>query len=141
MAGDNPSWREFKPYKPKKKEAYMGPAQEAHFVTILTSWRDELTDELDRMRQRMQSEVINCPDPTDRASQESEMALELRTRDRERKLIIRIDKTLQHIEEHDYGFCDECGAEIGLKRLEARPTANQCIDCKSLAEIREKQMS
>jgi len=135
-----PTRREFKPYKPKKKEAYMSPAQQDHFRAILNAWRDELTEELERMRSRMQDEVINCPDPTDRASQESEMALELRTRDRERKLIIRIDKTLEQIDEGDYGYCEECGADIGLRRLEARPTAKQCIDCKSLAEIREKQM-
>lgn len=135
-----PTRRDFKPYKPKKKEAYMSPAQLEHFRAILTAWRDELTEELERMRARMQDEVINCPDPNDRASQESEMALELRTRDRERKLIIRIDKTLEQIDEGDYGYCEECGADIGLRRLEARPTAKQCFDCKSLAEIREKQM-
>lgn len=135
-----PTRRDFKPYKPKKKEAYMSPAQLDHFRAILNAWRDELTEELERMRARMQDEVINCPDPNDRASQESEMALELRTRDRERKLIIRIDKTLEQIDEGDYGYCEECGADIGLRRLEARPTAKQCIDCKSLAEIREKQM-
>lgn len=135
-----PTRRDFKPYKPKKKEAYMSPAQLEHFRAILNAWRDELTEELERMRARMQDEVINCPDPNDRASQESEMALELRTRDRERKLIIRIDKTLEQIDEGDYGYCEECGADIGLRRLEARPTAKQCIDCKSLAEIREKQM-
>lgn len=118
----------------------MSPAQQDHFRAILNAWRDELTEELERMRNRMQDEVINCPDPTDRASQESEMALELRTRDRERKLIMRIDKTLEQIDEGDYGYCEECGADIGLRRLEARPTAKQCIDCKSLAEIREKQM-
>ncbi len=140
MAGEESTWRDFKPYKAKKNEQYMSPKQLEHFTAILSAWRKELTDELDKMRQRMQDEAINCPDPTDRATQESEMALELRTRDRERKLINRIDKTLQHLEEGEYGYCDECGAEIGLRRLEARPTAEQCIDCKSLAEIREKQM-
>ncbi len=140
MPNQEPTRREFKPYKAKKKEAYMSRAQQDHFRKILNAWRDELTEELDRMRQRIQDEVINCPDPTDRASQESEMALELRTRDRERKLIIRIDKTLRQIDDSEYGYCEECGADIGLRRLEARPTAKQCIDCKSLAEIREKQM-
>jgi len=89
----------------------------------------------------MQDEAANFPDPNDRATQESEFSLELRTRDRERKLIKKIDQTINKIDEHDYGFCESCGVEIGIRRLEARPTATQCIDCKTLDEIREKQMS
>jgi DnaK suppressor protein len=89
----------------------------------------------------MQDEVTMFADPNDRASQESDMALELRNRDRERKLIKKIDETLGKINEHDYGYCESCGVEIGLKRLEARPTATLCIDCKTLDEIREKQVA
>jgi DnaK suppressor protein len=130
----------FTPYKPKKGEAYMGEAQKEHFRQILRNWRDELSAEMDRARHRMQDETVNYPDPTDRATQESEMTLELRTRDRERKLIRKIEETLDQIDIGEYGYCESCGAEIGLRRLEARPTATLCIDCKSLAEIRERQM-
>jgi len=88
----------------------------------------------------MQDEAANVPDPADRASQEEEFSLELRARDRERKLIKKIDETLQLIEDNEYGWCDSCGVEIGIRRLEARPTATLCIDCKTLAEIKEKQI-
>ena len=97
-------------------------------------------EEVDRTVHHMQDEAANFPDPADRASQEEEFSLELRTRDRERKLIKKIDQTLQRIEDDDYGFCDSCGVEIGIRRLEARPTATLCIDCKTLAEIKEKQV-
>ena len=97
-------------------------------------------EEVDRTVNHMQDEAANFPDPADRASQEEEFSLELRTRDRERKLIRKIDKTLTRIEEEDYGFCDSCGVEIGVRRLEARPTATLCIDCKTLSEIKEKQL-
>ncbi len=126
----------FTPYQPKKGEAYMGEPQKEHFRQILRAWRDELSAEMERARHRMQDETVNYPDPTDRATQESEMTLELRTRDRERK----IEETLDQIDSGEYGYCESCGAEIGLRRLEARPTATLCIDCKSLAEIRERQM-
>jgi DnaK suppressor protein len=96
-------------------------------------------EEVDRTMSYMRDEAANFPDPADRASQEEEFSLELRTRDRERKLIKKIDKTIEQIEVDDYGFCDACGVEIGIKRLEARPTATQCVDCKTLAEIKEKQ--
>lgn len=138
-AGEDPG-KAFKPYKPKKGEAYMSDAQREHFRAILLAWRGELGAEMDRTRLRMQDETVNYPDPTDRATQESEITLELRTRDRERKLIRKIEQALSQLEEDDYGYCESCGAEIGLRRLEARPTATLCIDCKSLAEIREKQM-
>ena len=131
---------EIKPYKPKKGEAYMSDGQRAHFRAILLAWRGELGAEMDRTRLRMQDETVNFPDPTDRATQESEITLELRTRDRERKLIRKIEQALGQLEEGEYGYCESCGAEIGLRRLEARPTATLCIDCKSLAEIRERQV-
>lgn len=132
--------RKLAPYELKEGEEYMNEAQRDHFVAMLKEWREELTGELGRTRNRIQDEPINFPDPTDRATQESEIALELRTRDRERKLINKIDEAMAQIENGDYGYCEACGAEIGVRRLEARPTATQCIDCKSLAEIKEKQM-
>ncbi|MCL6417339.1 RNA polymerase-binding protein DksA [Aestuariirhabdus sp. Z084] len=132
--------RSFEPYKEKKGEEYMGPPQVVHFTKILNTWKLELMEEVDRTVNHMQDEAANFPDPADRASQEEEFSLELRTRDRERKLIKKIEKTLQRIEDDDYGFCDSCGIEIGIRRLEARPTATLCIDCKTLAEIKEKQL-
>ncbi|RTZ59840.1 MAG: RNA polymerase-binding protein DksA, partial [Gammaproteobacteria bacterium] len=107
--------------------------------TILLAWRDELADEISRTVHSMQDETENHPDPNDRASQESEMSLELRSRDRERKLIKKINEALELIEQDEYGYCESCGVEIGVQRLEARPTATLCIDCKTLQEIREKQ--
>ncbi len=131
----------FKPYKTKKGEDYMSDAQEEHFRKILNAWKDELMEEVDRTVHHMQDEASNFPDPNDRASQESEFSLELRTRDRERKLIKKIDDTITLLDSHDYGYCDSCGVEVGIRRLEARPTATLCIDCKTLDEMREKQMS
>jgi DnaK suppressor protein len=130
---------EFKPYKLKKGEEYMSEGQRAHFEAILNAWKKELMDEVDRTVGHMKDEAANFPDPADRATQEEEFSLELRARDRERKLIKKIDESLEMISNGDYGYCATCGVEIGLKRLEARPTATQCIDCKSLDEIKEKQ--
>ncbi|NOQ36604.1 MAG: RNA polymerase-binding protein DksA [Methylococcaceae bacterium] len=130
----------FTPYEEKKGEEYMNDAQLAHFDKILNNWKAELREEVDRTVHHMQDDAANFPDPNDRATQESEFSLELRTRDRERKLIKKIDEALETIESGDYGFCDSCGIEIGVRRLEARPTATLCIDCKTLDEIREKQM-
>lgn len=127
------------PYTEQPGEEYMSDAQLAHFKIILESWRNNLREEVDRTKNHMQDEAANFPDPVDRAAQEEEFALELRTRDRERKLIKKIEKTLQLIEEEDFGYCDTCGIEIGIRRLEARPTADQCVDCKTLSEIKEKQ--
>ncbi|MFT7505307.1 MAG: DnaK suppressor protein, partial [Gammaproteobacteria bacterium] len=124
----------------KTGEEYMNDAQMDHFRRILMAWRDQLRKEVDRTVHHMQDEAANFPDPVDRAAQEEEFSLELRTRDRERKLIKKIEKTLKRIEENDFGFCDSCGIEIGIKRLEARPTADMCIDCKTMAEIKEKQL-
>jgi DnaK suppressor protein len=129
------------PYKPKKGEAYMSPAQLEHFRAMLNGIKTELSQDIDRTVHTMQDEATVFADPNDRASQESDMSLELRNRDRERKLIKNIDKILIRIEDGDYGYCDKCGIEIGLSRLEARPTATLCIDCKTLEEIREKQMA
>ena len=132
--------KSFTPYQPKAGEDYMSDPQVEHFTNILQSWKQELMEEVDRTVNHMQDEAANFPDPADRASQEEEFSLELRTRDRERKLIKKINQTLSRIEEEDYGFCDSCGVEIGIRRLEARPTATLCIDCKTLAEIKEKQL-
>ncbi|WP_038173856.1 MULTISPECIES: RNA polymerase-binding protein DksA [Vibrio] len=128
------------PYQAKAGEEYMSPEQLAHFTKILSAWRNQLREEVDRTVHHMQDEAANFPDPVDRASQEEEFSLELRNRDRERRLIKKIEKTLTKIEEDDFGFCESCGVEIGIRRLEARPTADLCIDCKTLAEIKEKQM-
>ena len=128
------------PYKEVKGEDYMSLPQRDHFRNILHAWKQELMQEVDRTVHHMQDESGSLPDPNDRATQEEEFSLELRTRDRERKLIKKIDSTLERIEKDDYGYCDDCGVEIGIRRLEARPTATLCIDCKSLQEIKEKQL-
>ena len=134
-------FKQFKSYTSKKNEKYMSKAQLKHFVKILNDWKIELSHDIDRTVSHMQDEVTSYADPNDRASQESDMALELRNRDRERKLIKKINDTLRLIENDDYGYCMQCGEEIGLNRLQARPTATLCIDCKTLDEIREKQMA
>jgi DnaK suppressor protein len=133
--------KQFRSYEAKKGEGYMSKSQLNHFRSILNEWKAELSQDIDRTVHTMQDELTSHADPNDRASQESDMALELRNRDRERKLIKKIDETLRNIESQDYGYCAGCGEEIGLKRLEARPTATLCIDCKTLDEIREKQMA
>lgn len=128
------------PYQPKKNEEYMSEGQIEHFRKILKAWHVQVTSEAERTKIQMQDDVTNFADPADRATQEEEFSLELRNRDRERKLLKKIELTLHKLNEDDYGYCDACGIEIGLRRLEARPTADLCIDCKTLAEIREKQM-
>ncbi len=130
-----------KPYKPKKGEKYMNKKQIEHFRAVLEAWRNELMEEVSRTVHTMQDDTANHPDPNDRASQETDMSLELRNRDRERKLIKKINEAIEAIESGDYGYCETCGVEIGIERLEARPTATLCIDCKTLDEIREKQMA
>jgi len=130
----------FEPYQEKPGEEYMNPEQLQHFQIILKRWKAELMTEVDRTVTHMKDDAANFPDPNDRATQESEFSLELRTRDRERKLIKKIDDALKEIESGGYGYCESCGIEIGIRRLEARPTATLCIDCKTLEEIREKQM-
>lgn len=130
----------FTPYQPAEGEEYMSEGQVAHFRRILQNWKSELMQEVDRTVHHMKDEAANFPDPNDRATQESEFSLELRTRDRERKLIKKIEEALERLERGEYGYCETCGVEIGLRRLEARPTATQCIDCKTLDEIRERQL-
>jgi DnaK suppressor protein len=132
-------FKNFVPYKPKRGEEYMNEKQHEHFKAILLNWKSELMQEVDRTVSHMKDEAANFPDPADRATQEEEFSLELRTRDRERKLIKKIDSTVELIDQDDYGFCDACGVEIGIQRLEARPTATLCIDCKTLDEIKERQ--
>src|SRR3979490_3388029 len=129
------------PYVAKKGEEYMNPKQLAHFREILNALKVELSQDIDRTVHTMQDEATVFADPNDRATQESDIALELRNRDRERKLIKKIEETIARIDKDDYGYCENCGIEIGLKRLEARPTATLCIDCKTLDELREKQVA
>ncbi len=130
----------FEPYQEQPGEEYMNSEQLQHFQAVLKRWKSELMTEVDRTVTHMKDDAANFPDPNDRATQESEFSLELRTRDRERKLIKKIDEALKAIESGGYGYCESCGIEIGIRRLEARPTATLCIDCKTLDEIREKQM-
>ncbi len=131
-------FQKFTPYQEKKGEEYMNGAQIEHFRNILRGWKRDLMEEVDRTVHHMQDEAANFPDPNDRATQESEFTMELRARDRERKLIKKIDESLDKLDANEYGYCTSCGDEIGIRRLEARPTANLCIECKSLDEIREK---
>jgi DnaK suppressor protein len=129
------------PYVPKKGEEYMNPKQREHFRAILEAVKRDLSEDIERTVHTMQDEATIFADPNDRATQESDIALELRNRDRERKLIKKIDETIAKIDKDDYGYCENCGVEIGLKRLEARPTATLCIDCKTLDEMRERQVA
>ncbi|HPR06955.1 MAG TPA: RNA polymerase-binding protein DksA [Denitromonas sp.] len=138
---DDTLHKQFPPYVSTKGEEYMSEKQQAHFREILSSVKSELMDDIERTVHTMQDEATVFADPNDRASQESDIALELRNRDRERKLIKKIDEALGRIESGEYGYCDSCGVEIGLKRLEARPTATMCIDCKTLEEMRERQVA
>ena len=131
----------FEPYKVKKGEEYMNAKQLAHFRKMLEAWKAELSQDIDTTLHSMQDEQTVFADPNDRATQESDMALELRNRDRERKLIKKINETIARIDSGDYGYCESCGIEIGLNRLQARPTATLCIDCKTLEEIRERQVA
>lgn len=127
------------PYKESANETYMNEKQLAHIEHILIAWRQSLMEEVDRTVSHMKDEIANLPDPSDRASLEEEFNLELKTRDRERKLIKKIEDALERLKDPDFGYCEACGIEIGLKRLEARPTATLCIDCKTLSEIKERQ--
>ncbi len=130
----------FQPYKPKKGEEYMSEGQLKHFREILLAWKRDLMEEVDRTVDHMKSEASNFADPADRATREEEFSLELRTRDRERKLIKKIDESVASIDSEEYGYCEACGVEIGIRRLEARPTATLCIDCKTVQEVKEKQL-
>jgi DnaK suppressor protein len=133
--------KQFAPYVEKKGEAYMNKRQLGHFRKLLDEWKSDLGLDIDRTVHTMQDEATIFADPNDRATQESDMALELRNRDRERKLIKKIDEMIAKIDAGEYGYCDSCGVEIGLRRLLARPTATLCIDCKTLEEMRERQVA
>jgi DnaK suppressor protein len=133
-----PTSAQIAPYQEDAGEEYMSAKQVTHFRTILNGWKRELMEEVDNTVSHMKDDAANFPDPNDRATQEEEFTLELRTRDRERRLIKKINQSLEDMDKGDYGYCESCGTNIGLRRLEARPTANLCIDCKTLAEIREK---
>lgn len=129
------------PYELKKGEEYMNAKQLEHFRNLLTKWKQQLMEEADSTVYHMKEDAALYPDPIDRASQEEGFNLELRTRDRERKLLKKIEQALDKIDKGDYGYCDDCGAEIGIRRLEARPTAVKCIDCKTFEEIKERQVT
>ena len=131
--------RNVKPYIPRRGEQYMGKEQLEHFRQILNTWKRDLMQEVDRTVLHMKDEAANFPDPNDRATQESEFSLELRTRDRERKLIRKIEEAIKRIEDGTYGYCIETGEEIGIKRLEARPVATLCVEAQERRERREKQ--
>jgi len=128
------------PYQPIYGEKYMNDSQILHFQRILKAWRNQLKYEVGSTIY-MQDEASNFPDMVDRATQEEEFSIELRNRDREIKIIKKIENTMKKLEEKNFGYCESCGIEIGIRRLEARPTADLCIDCKTLAELREKQMA
>ena len=128
------------PYKPKKNEKYMSAAMKKHFIAVLLQWREHLREEMQKTFDHLKTKGETYADPVDRASQEEEFAFELRRRDRERKLTNKIAVSIEKIKQDDYGWCDSCGDEIGVKRLEARPTATHCIHCKTLDEIKERQL-
>jgi len=129
------------PYKLTKNEKYMSAKQRKHFLAILTSWKEQLEFEQDKTASKIQTNNNNFADDSDRATHEEGFALEIRTRDRERKLLSKIKESIEQLQSNDYGYCYNpyCGVEIGIRRLEARPTATLCIDCKNLQEIEEKQ--
>ena len=131
--------KNFQPYRSKKSEKYMNKNQQRHFLGMLTAWKEALIEEQEKTEQLIQQDQSNFPDSLDRAAKEEEFMLELRKRERERKLIAKIDLSLKDLEDNLYGYCESCGVEIGIKRLEARPTATKCIDCKTVDEIKEKQ--
>ena len=141
LSSASDSYTDFKPYEATEGEEYMNPNQLVHFKGILTEWKHELMEKVDETVHHMQDESGNIPDPNDRASQESDFTMELRTRDRERRLIKKIESSIKHLGDNEYGFCKNCGEDIGIRRLEARPTADLCIDCKTLDEIREKHIN
>ena len=131
--------KNFQPYRSKKSEKYMNKNQQKHFLFMLNSWKEALIEEQEKTEQLIQQDQSNFPDSLDRAAKEEEFMLELRKRERERKLINKIDLSIKDLDDNLYGYCESCGVEIGIKRLEARPTATKCIDCKTVDEIKEKQ--
>ena len=130
----------FIPYSPKKNEEYMNDAQRAHFRSILETWRKNLLTEAHSTLETMRSSKEGLADEVDVAAYEENFRLELRARDRELKLIRKIDMSIEALKEGEYGFCDDCGTDIGIARLEARPTATKCVECKTIAELKEKQL-
>jgi DnaK suppressor protein len=139
MRGQDNDIHGINPYRARSGEHYMNEQQLEHFREILIAWQHELMKEVDRTVHHMQDEASNFPDPNDRATQESEFGLELRTRDRERKLLKKIAQALTRIDDSSYGFCEETGEEIGLKRLEARPVATMCVEAQERREVAERQ--
>ena len=137
--GDAQFLASIKPYVLKKKEKYMNVSQKRHFLSILNSWQGQLQVEQNRTADKLQKNASNFPDEADRATHEEEFTLELRTRERERKLLSKINESIDDIQINNYGYCASCGIEIGIRRLEARPTATRCIDCKTIEEIHERQ--
>lgn len=135
------TFTDFKPYQSQDEEEYMNERQKEHFRAILTAWKEELMEGSRRTVSQMQDEFVHLADPNDRASQEEEFSIALRARDRERKLLRKINSALQRLANDSYGYCEACGIEIGIRRLEVRPTAELCIDCKHLEEIREKSQA
>ena len=131
--------KNFQPYKSKRSEKYMNKNQQKHFLFMLNAWKEALIEEQEKAEQLIQQDQSNFPDSLDRAAKEEEFMLELRKRERERKLINKIDLSIKDLDDNLYGYCESCGVEIGIKRLEARPTATKCIDCKTVDEIKEKQ--
>ena len=127
------------PYALKKNEKYMNAKQKVHFQDILASWKEQLQIEQDRTADKIQKNASHFPDESDRATHEEEFTLEMRTRERERKLLSKINESIDDLKSDDYGYCASCGIEIGIRRLEARPTATRCIDCKTIEEIHERQ--
>lgn len=130
---------DMKPYEPQQDEVYMSQAQRAHFREMLSRWKSSLLSKISATVDQLKGESAHFSDMNDRASQEEEFSLELQARHREAKLVARINAALEALEHEDYGYCEECGVEIGIRRLEARPTATLCIDCKTLQEIKEKR--
>lgn len=130
-----------RPYKRRKGEKYMNRRQLEHFRKLMIAWKGDLMQEVDRTVVHMKADSSNYADSADRATQEEGFSLELRERDRERKLIRKIEEALVRIDSSEYGYCELCGIEIGISRLEARPTATMCIDCKTLDEIKERQVA
>ena len=139
-AHESPTFKPI-PYLVEPGEPYMGDRQRAHFRALLLAWQQQLMEGVDRTVAHMQDDVTHYPDPNDRATQESDFGIELRARDRERKLLRKIGEALREIETGEYGYCEACGAEIGLRRLEARPTATLCIECKTFQENHERRKS
>ena len=138
MKKDLSKFLDFKPYKPSKGEEYMSPRQIEHFKGILLDWKNLLMREAEKTVEHMKKDSTKLSDPNDAATQEEEFRLELRTRDRERKLIIKIDQALQRVDDGLYGFCEDSGEPIGIKRLEARPIATLCIEAQERHEKLEK---